>query len=70
MARLPKQSDVFVGRREHGVFTVSKLPFGNVVRVLDEDVHERALNAAKRALRRSKSVGAGLHDDGRSSAKG
>jgi hypothetical protein len=58
-----RTSEVVIGRRESGVFTVTRLPNGQVVRRLDDEVYERALNAARAALRQSKLPG-GTPDDG------
>jgi hypothetical protein len=61
-----RASEVVIGRRESGVFTVTRLPNGQVVRRLDDEVYERALNAARAALRQSKLPGG--NPDGGSSA--
>jgi hypothetical protein len=41
------------GKNDH-VFTDKLLPNGSVARVLDQDVHNKALHAASTALRKSK----------------
>lgn len=41
------------GRSEH-VYTAKLLPNGSVVRVLDRDVHNKALRAASTALKKTK----------------